>query len=347
MAYSGMQINGSMEVSQEKGFAATVFTGTHLTVIDNWHAWSIGVQGMQGFLNSFAPPGYSYSLQLAVLGTANPSPAAGDSVWLHQYIEGYRTSRLAWGTPSAQPLTIAFWINITRAGTYSVAARNGAGNRTYIATFTVTAANAWEYKTVTIPGDTTGTWLKDNGIGVGLFFTFMAGSAATQAPNVWSANGNVSPAGITNLVAATTDYVLLTGVVVLPGIEAPSAARSPLIMRPYDQELVTCQRYYYKRSYLGSQWFATLQAYATNLASGPIFDFPVSMRASPTVAYSGDGILSNASGTGFSLNAGTYSATTEALMISAASAASITFRAGDAVMFGASTGVVFSLSARL
>jgi len=249
MAYSGMQINGSMEVSQEFGGSGTAVVNTNKEVLDRWRVWSYGAQVMGGSQDVASPcPGYTNNLIAFVNGTANAAPAAADAIFISQNIEGYRVSRLAWGTAGARSITIGFWVFTTRTGTASIGVRNSAVNRSYVTTFTVSAASTWEYKTVTIPGDTTGTWLKDNGIGISLFFTFMSGSSGLTAPNVWAATGNISATGVSNFISTVGDLIRLTGVVILPGTQAPTAAQSPLLMRPYDQELVTCQRYYRQKT---------------------------------------------------------------------------------------------------
>jgi len=142
------------------------------------------------------------------------------------HIEGYRVSRLGWGTASAMPLTIGFWARMTLTGTY----RAIAGNFDYSTfsswvPFTIPASGVWQWVTVTIPGQTTGTWKTDNTIGLKILIEV----ASSATPNT---------------VGAINQFAAITGVVMLPGTQAPTAAQSPTIMRPYDQELVTCQRYF-------------------------------------------------------------------------------------------------------
>ena len=244
LAYSGMQINGSMEVSQELGTTGTNVSGKYPA-----DGWSLGnnsaavVNASQGVSTFF--PGFKNNLSIGV-GTALGSLAVPDTISIGQVIEGYRIIRLAWGTANAQPLTIGFWTWHTVTGLYSVSLRATGGGRSYVATYNQ-IANAPQYNVVTIPGCTDGTWNIDNTIGIILTFSLACGTQFTApAANTWSSGNYVAAPGQVNAVASTSNFFRLTGVVVLPGIEAPSAARSPLIMRPYDQELVTCQRYYEK-----------------------------------------------------------------------------------------------------
>ena len=244
LAYNGMQINGGMEVSQENGTSQiAVPSASNTYIVDGWRVQSGGAQTAYG-MQVVPSMGLPKALQVQI-NPANPSPATGNFCAIYQLIEGYRIGRLMWGTAGASPITIAFWVLAVRPGTYSGSVRNGPGvTRSYAFSFTINAASTWEYKTVTIPGDTAGTWVNDNTAGMLITFALMAGSAVTTSANTWTAGNFYGVTGTINGVAATSDLFQITGVIILPGVEAPSAARSPLIMRPYDQELLTCQRYY-------------------------------------------------------------------------------------------------------
>jgi hypothetical protein len=283
MAYSGMQINGSMEVSQELGAVGRTTAGYS---IDGWiHA----VQGTatsgigQAVPGSF--PGFAYCLQ-GNIGTAQPSLGSSDYLLLYQPIEGYRISRLAWGTANAQPITIGFWSAHNPAGVYSVVIANGPTTHTYCTPYTQAVAGVSQYNVVTIPGPTVGTWKKDNTVGAYLYFARAVGSGGiASAANTWLAGGPLGVPGQVNAAVAGSTFTL-TGVVVLPGIEAPSAARSALIMRPYDQELVTCKRYYYRQIYGVNFFVAQMQAVSTTAANGYLFRHPFEMRSGPSAAVS-------------------------------------------------------------
>ena len=241
LAYSGMQINGSMDVSQERGVGNPTTSGH---VLDTWrisYGGTMVLAAQQAGITGI--PGLSNMLQVTVT-TAQPSLGAADKAQVYCYIEGYRTARLAWGTASAQPITIGFWTAHNRPGIYSVTIKPTGSTRSYSTTYTQNAVSTWQYNVITISGDVTGTWNATNLVGMYVMFALASGSSATApTANVWGANFDGAP-GQVNGIAATSDVFAITGVVVLPGIEAPSAARSPLIMRPYDQELVMCKRYW-------------------------------------------------------------------------------------------------------
>jgi hypothetical protein len=170
--------------------------------------------------------------------------AAGDFCLLGHPIEGWRIARLGWGTAGAQPLTIAFWSDHHRPGTYTISVSNS-NDRSYTVAYTHNASDVAQYNVITIPGPTDGTWKTETGVGFYVFFPMACGSTYTSpSNNVWNSGYYLSGVGQVNGVAATTDYFRITGLLVLPGLEAPSAARSSLITRPYDQELRTCQRYF-------------------------------------------------------------------------------------------------------
>jgi len=280
LAYNGMQINGSMDVSQEKGTTATVTSGY---VCDGWALSSSGTMVISGAqaLNGTQISGIPNCLVITVT-TAQASISAGHLATLQTKIEGYRVARLGFGTSGAGPITVGFWTAHARTGTYSVSVRNAAGTRSCVASYTQNTINTWEYKTVTFPGCTDGGWANDNAAGLMIDFSLAAGTTFTApAAGTWYNTNYVAAPGQINAVAATSDAFRITGVVVLPGIEVPSAARAPLIMRPYDQELVTCRRYYYKRT-------ASIISYgAAGGQAGQWFMHPVDMRAAPTMTPTG------------------------------------------------------------
>ena len=289
LAFSGLQINGSMEVAQEKSQGTPVSSGY---ICDGW---SIGASGTAGNINCYSQrlnafPGLTSQLTMTCV-VAKPTLAPGDFLAFTQVIEGYRVSRLAWGTANAQPLTIAFWSKHSRAGTYSVVLSNEDATRNYATTYTQNVADANEYKVITIPGCIDGVWKTDNTKGIYLNFTFACGTTNTAAvANVWGTAFCLAAPGQVNLLTTTADVGRLSGVVVLPGIEAPSAARSALVMRPYDQELQTCQRYFNTSYPPGtlpgaasiSSYIVMLATSSTSLAAS--IPFPVSMCRPPTIS---------------------------------------------------------------
>jgi hypothetical protein len=248
LAYSGMQINGSMEVSQENGTTSIPLTnGVVKQTIDGfigYAASSAGVFSLQQIVPPGAPSfGAAFQSCLQMKATTGGTPSAGESFTIAQNLEGYRVARLGFGNSAAQPISIGFWVYTTIAGTMGVQLGNSAGNRNCFANVVINSAATWEFKTVTIPGDISGTWLNTNGIGLRLRFCCGCDAALQGTANVWGSSLFLGSSAQTNFFVTTNNVVCITGLVVLPGIEAPSVARAPFIMRPFDQELLLCQRY--------------------------------------------------------------------------------------------------------
>lgn len=292
LAYNGMQVNGSMEVSQQSGAAlSSGITNAVPYAVDCVKALALGTTHVIKYQQVVdAPDGFTNSVKLTVT-TANPSPAAGDAVGFSIPIEGVRILRLAFGTASAQSLTIGFWVKAHRTGTYSGSITNNANDRSYPFSFAVSASDTWEFKTVTIPGDTSGTWLTDTSIGMFVVFSMMAGTTFTATANTWGAGLKLGATGTINGVAATTDTFQITGVIVLPGTEAPSSTRSALIMRNLSEEYDLCQRYYGTTLYTysivpGTNVGAGGGGIYSSVAGGNFdgsFSFKKTMRTPPTL----------------------------------------------------------------
>jgi hypothetical protein len=227
------------------------------------------------------------SLKLTVT-TAEASLGTGDYALYRQRIEGYRTSKLAFGTASAQTVTLSFWSKIHRTGNYSGSLINSAANRSYPFSFTQNVADTWEFKTVTIAGDTAGTWIGNtNGIGLSIVICIAAGTSVAGSAGSWQAANFLGVTGTTNGVAATTDIFQITGVTLYPGTVAPSSTSSIYanLKRPYPQELNFCQRYLYVDSI--ANWFSIE---GTSCGSGInqivlTGQFPQPMRVNPSTTY--------------------------------------------------------------
>src|SRR5215475_5332767 len=159
LAFNGMQVNGSCEIAQESGGAALtgLVGGTFREVADGWRIATAGSEVVTAQQVTDAPSGYGASVKVSVT-TANASPGATDFLFINQRIEGFRARRLAWGTAAASPLSLGFWVKAHRIGSYSGSIRNGAANRSWVFTFSISASDTWEYKTTTVSGDVAGTW---------------------------------------------------------------------------------------------------------------------------------------------------------------------------------------------
>jgi hypothetical protein len=278
MAYSGMQINGSMEVDQAVAGNVTSSSYTTPYFIDGWVVQAGGaVQVLASVLSAApAPPaGFQSHARIYTTVAVAGSLAVADMGRLITYIEGYRVAKLAWGTASAQPITIGFWVHAAVTGTITVTTQNWDETRSYPVNVSVTAG-VWAYKTITIPGDIGGVWQKTNGIGLKVSFCFGGGTSFHGTANTWNSAQKFATSATSNGFATAGSQSAITGVVVLPGSQAPTAAQSPMIMRPYDQELVTCKRYLRIITPEGAGLGNTATAYFTIRHDG--------MRATPTIS---------------------------------------------------------------
>jgi hypothetical protein len=305
MAYTGIQINGGMEVNQlfGVGSGANIPNGGAAYGIDMWQAtcqnasalWGLAQQGNTqiGFPNS-------------LLLQCNPgatSIGTNDLAAFMYCIEGYRCARLNFGFSPASPVTVSFWIFASHAGTAHVSIRNSATNRCYVVPFTVNAAVTWEYKTITFPGDVTGTWLITNAIGMYLTFCFMCGSFYyAPAINTWTTSGIASSAQ-SNFYTTAADGVWLTGVQVTPGNEAPSAERSPFVARHMQDELQMCRRYLQRMSTISDVLIGQCYTAAHALIPWPFI--PTPMRVAPAFSiFPGSAFqLRSASASGINIGA--------------------------------------------
>ena len=227
-------INGDMRIDQR---GAVVTTNGAYTA-DRWQLGFATSGAVQSAQSGDAPTGFGNSLLFDVT-TADTSIAAGEYGVLSQYIEGLNTSDLAWGTASAQTVTLSFWVKSTTTGTYCVSFRNSGNSRSYVATYSVASANTWEYKTITVSGDTSGTWLGTNVVGISIAFCFAVGSTFQTTAGAWQAGNFLGTSAQTNLLASTANEIRITGV----QLETGSTA-TPFERRSYGQELALCQRYF-------------------------------------------------------------------------------------------------------
>jgi len=272
-------INGAMVIDQRNAGASVALTDG-LYYVDRWKSSISQTSKLTGQQSSTAPAGFVKSLS-ATVSTAF-TPGAGDYAGLVQPIEGNNVADLGFGAAGASTVTLSFWVRSSVTGTYSVALHNSASDRSYVTTYTINAANTWEQKTVTIAGDTSGTWLTTNGVGITAYFALGMGSTYGGATaGTWNASLKLAATGQTQWVSTSGATFYITGVQLEKGSTATS-----FDYRPYGTELMLCQRYFYKNfpatagvAVAGGYWFNTTYPIGT-------ITFPVSMRTAPTFSVS-------------------------------------------------------------
>jgi hypothetical protein len=268
-------INGDMRIDQRNS-GASVNMDSNVFPVDRWESREDSDGSMTAQRSTAAPAGFSNSI-LVTTTTADASLSASQYARVFQSIEGFNVADLGWGTASAKSVTISFWVRSSLTGTFGGALYNGAFNRSYPFTYTISSADTWEYKTVTIAGDTSGTWLTNNGIGLGVNFGLGTGSDFSGTAGAWTGSGLLSATGAVSVIGTLNATWYITGV----QLEVGSVA-TPFERRPYGTELVLCQRYYYK-IIKGDGNSRALSGYNLSTTQGIfILNIPVSMRTSPT-----------------------------------------------------------------
>jgi hypothetical protein len=238
-AFTNRIINGAMVIDQRNaGAALTINSGAAQYPVDRFLAQGQSADGVFTVQqSSVAPSGFSNSL-LATVTTADASIGASQFYFLTHRIEGYNVADLGWGAVGASAVTLSFWVRSSLTGTFGGSLMNSAENRSYPFTYTISAADTWEQKSVTISGDTTGTWLKTNGLGCRIYWSIGAGSTLSGTSGAWSGSTLISATGATNLMATSGATFYITGVQLEKGSTATS-----FDYRPYSAELALCQRY--------------------------------------------------------------------------------------------------------
>jgi hypothetical protein len=275
-------INGAMEIDQRNaGASVSVGNGSVTFITDRWNVYEDTSGSMTSQQSSTAPAGFINSLLLTV--TSAGTATASQLCRLQQRVEGLNVSDLAWGSASAKTITISFWVRSSLTGTYCVNIRNSAVDRSYVATYTISAANTWEQKSVTIAGDTSGTWLTTNGVGMYVSWDLGAGSNANTTAGSWIAGNKENTSAQANWIGTSGATFYITGV----QLEQNTSA-TPFERRLYNQELANCQRYYQVIGGVngGFPMATSYFSAGSQTARFPI-SFPVVTRATPTVTKNG------------------------------------------------------------
>jgi hypothetical protein len=272
-------INGAMVIDQRNAGASVNSAAGGNFSVDRFTSYASGGGVYTTQQSSDVPTGSGFVNSIVATVTTTDSPTGSDYYLIVQSIEGFNVADLGWGTASAKTVTLSFWVKSSIAGTYTAAFRNNALNRSYRASYTISTTNTWEQKSITVAGDTTGTWLKTNGTGIQLGFTLGAGSDFIDTANTWSANDDFAATGQTQWISTNGATFYITGV----QLEVGSTATS-FDYRPYGTELALCQRYF---SFVGYNiWSGNVSITGNYYAT---YAFKISMRTAPTVVYYGGG----------------------------------------------------------
>ncbi len=288
--YTGFKnriINGDMRIDQRNnGASITPANGgaAYIYALDRWRVFSQASNkfSVQQNAGAVTPP-TGFSNYLGITSLAATSVSALDIYSLSQLIEGFNFADCGWGTANASSVTLSFRVYSSLTGTFGGALQNSAISRTYPFTFTVSTPNTWTTISLTIAGDTTGTWVgATNGAGLIVQFGLGIGSTYSGTAGAWAGTIYFSATGATSVVGTSGATFYITGVQLERGSNATSFE-----FIDYGRQLIQCQRYFE---------FGNTQIFSSNVTSANNYyknvGFAVTKRASPTMVYTDTGNVS-------------------------------------------------------
>ena len=277
-------INGAMNVYQ-RGSVNITNAGNEYT-LDRFQAYWRGGALATATKDTDVPAGQGFASSIKMDVTTGDALGAGnDLVLFRQKIEAQDLQHLEYGHANAKTMTLTFWIKSTVTGTYILrASQPDASDRINSTAYTVSSANTWEKKTITIAGDTSG--VIDNNTSHGLEVTWCLGSGSdytsgTRSNNTWIAyDATKQFQGQVNAVNSASNNIYITGV----QLEVGSVA-TDFEHRTFAEELTLCQRYYYELQ-VASGTFAGISVGSTSIRF-PVA-LPTPLRTEPSIASNGN-----------------------------------------------------------
>jgi hypothetical protein len=314
--------NGNMVIDQRNaGASVTVNTAGSTFTVDRWRGTGQATDGVFTLQqDSSAPAGFTKSIK-ATVTTADASIASTQVYFVAQAIEGNNVADFDFGLSSAKTITLSFWVRSSLTGTFGGSIRNSDVNRSYPFSYSIAVADTWEKKSVTIAGDTTGTWLKDSGKGLDLIFSLGAGTDRLGTAGAWNSNNNIGATGQTNVIGTLSATWYVTGVQVEIGNVATAFQTATGTIQG---ELSACQRYF-EKSY--NQGIAPAQGnsstnvqplavgYATGSARVGNVLFKVTKRTAPTIVLFNTSVNANSANWSYYVGSWVAATTTSAVSI--------------------------------
>ena len=229
-------INGDMRIDQRNAGAAVTQTNAYPYTLDRWQCGGSQNSKFTVQQSSITPDGFTNSALITSLSAY--TVGTGENFLFSQSIEGFNTADFGWGTASAAAITLSFWVRSSLTGTFGGSIQNAATNRSYPFTYTILSANTFEYKTITIAGDTSGTWLTTNGVGIIVRYGIGVGATSSGAAGAWAGANYLSATGATSVVGTSGATFYVTGVQLEKGSTA-----TDFEYVDYSRQLQMCQRY--------------------------------------------------------------------------------------------------------
>ena len=270
--FKNIIINGDMSIDQRNSGASQTIASANTYYIDRFLAREVTDGALTIDQDTTSPDDFTHSMKITTT-TADSSLSSTQRAYVVQKIEGYNISKLAFGTSSAKSITISFYVRSSLTGTFSGSILNESENRSYVFEYTISSANTWERKTITIAGDTSGTWDKDNTVGILIYFSMGMGSTYSGTAGAWSSNQLFASTGSTNLIGTLDATWYMTGLQIEEGTSA-----SDFEFLPFDVNLKRCQRYY---EIAEGGFFGAVYGTASDMRTS--VPFKVTKRANPTL----------------------------------------------------------------
>jgi hypothetical protein len=271
-------INGDMRIAQ-RGTAAV--TAADSFPVDRFFVPNTSDAAFSAQQDSSAPVGFKNSIKFTTT-TADASLTGSQSARVEHNIEGLNVGDLEWGTANAKTVTLSFWVRSSLTGSFGGVLTNQANNRVYPFSYPISVADTWEYKTITIPGDTTGTWRADNGLSIRVCFALGAGPDRSGTANAWASANLRSVTGAVSVIGTLNATFYITGVQLEKGTVA-----TPFERRPFGTELALCQRYYqqFDSADGGSSGAGFAGVCASTAVAVVTGTYLVEMRVAPTITF--------------------------------------------------------------
>jgi hypothetical protein len=270
--YKNRIINGNMVIDQRNAGASVNLTSTGY-LVDRWSYYVDQTSKATAQQSSTTATGFTNSL--LITSSSAYSVLSGDQFIIQQAIEGFNTADLGWGTANAKTVTLSFWVRSSLTGTFGGSIVNSGQNRSYPFTYTISSANTFEYKTITIAGDTSGTWLTTNGIGIRVYFGIGVGTTNSGTAGAWAGTYYSSATGATSVVGTNGATWYITGVQLEVGTQATTFTTAG---GSYGAELGLCQRYYE----VAGQGIVGIPNSTTGIYA--LVNFKVTKRTTPSVS---------------------------------------------------------------
>ena len=276
-------INGAMNVSQ-RGTQTNPSSNAY-----NLDRYAVQWAGISPQLtisqDTSVPSGEGFSKSMKILTSNTQTPSAGQGAFMYQKVEGSNVYNCHFGTANAKTMTLSFWVKSSKIGTYSVAFINNGFDRTLLKEYSISSADTWEKKTITFTGDTSGTWVTDNTIGLAVYFNLSNGDGSNTSATVdsWAgANNYLGSQNQVNLWDASGATWYITGIQVEIGQNA-----TEFESEPFERTLAKCQRYYQRWQAAENYDQVCNGAMHTDTKFTGVYHFATEMRADPTLNVDG------------------------------------------------------------